>query len=430
MCARMEKLFLKNITLDDRQVDIQVSDGIIASITPSLASSPQEGSRVLDCSGKTAFPGFVNAHTHAAMSLLRGIGEDMALQEWLEHIWSIEAHLDEDVVYSGSKVAALEMIKTGTTSFNDMYWFSPMARKAAEEEGLGCLVSFTFLDNFNQDTADHQKESCLRMFESVPTWGPRSKFAVSIHSVYTVSEPLILWVTDFARKNGLRIHIHVCETRKEVEDCKASHGGLSPVEYLDSLGVLGPDVITAHALWLSGEDVEILGKRGVNCVHNINSNLKLASGYKFLWKELSEAGANVCIGTDGAASSNNLDILEAMKTSAFVEKAWRNDPAALPLHTLLDMATINGGKALGLKTGRIEEGWDADIQIVDTSSTFFLSPAPTLANFIYSAHSDCVSSLVSGGRLVMLDRRVPGEDDIIREGRKTVEIIKKYEYKK
>ena len=250
-------------------------------------------------------------------------------------------------------------------------------------------------------------------------------YSISIHSIYTVREEAIIRAAELARRNGLRIHIHLAETEAEVTDCKAAHGGLTPTEYFDSLGVLGPDVIAAHSLWLSEKDVEILGRRGVNCVHNINSNLKLASGYRFLWKELRDAGANVCLGTDGCASSNNLDMLEAMKTAAIVEKAWRKDPTALPIQELLDMATVNGGKALGLKTGKIQEGWDADIQIVDTDSTFFLSPAPFLANYVYSAHSDCVSSLIAGGRLVMRDRGVEGSKDVLEGGRSQLKQINK-----
>lgn len=425
----MDSIFLKNITLDGKQVDILVKDGKIAEIR-SFADA-QDDKRcaqddkciVLDCTGKTAMPGFVNAHTHAAMSLMRGIGEDMVLHDWLDHIWGIESHLDRPFVYSATKVATLEMIKTGTTSFNDMYWHSRMAMKATEEIGLRGLFSYTCLDNFDPEVTARQKDECAAMYEMVKENLGRQRFAVSIHAVYTVSEPLILWAADFARRRGLRIHIHLSETRKEVEDCKAAHGGLSPVEYFDSLGLLGPDVIAAHSLWLSDKDVEILGRRGVSCVHNINSNLKLASGYRFLCEELKAAGANVCLGTDGCASSNNLDMLEAMKTTAIVEKAWRDDPTALPLGDLLDMATINGGKALGLKTGKIEEGWDADIQIIDTDSSFFLSPAPFLANYIYSAHSDCITSLIAGGRLVMLDREVMGEKEILEEGRKALEII-------
>ncbi len=424
----MDSIFLKNITLDGKQVDILVKEGKIAEISFADAQDDKRCAQddkcfVLDCTGKTAMPGFVNAHTHAAMSLMRGIGEDMVLHDWLDHIWGIESHLDRPFVYSATKVANLEMIKTGTTSFNDMYWHSRMAMKATEEIGLRGLFSYTCLDNFDPEVTARQKDECAAMYEMVKDNLGRQRFAVSIHAVYTVSEPMILWATDFARKCGLRIHIHLSETRKEVEDCKAAHGGLSPVEYFDSLGLLGQDVIAAHSLWLSEKDVEILGRRGVSCVHNINSNLKLASGYKFLCEELKDAGANVCLGTDGCASSNNLDMLEAMKTTAIVEKAWRDDPTALPLGDLLDMVTVNGGKALGLKTGKIEEGWDADIQIIDTDSSFFLSPAPFLANYIYSAHSDCITSLIAGGRLVMLDREVMGEKEILEEGRKALEII-------
>ena len=219
----------------------------------------------------------------------------------------------------------------------------------------------------------------------------------------------------------------MAESEREDLGCKAAHGGLSPVEYLDALGVLGPDVIAAHTLWLSDHDIELLGKHKVNCVHNINSNTKLSSGYKFKWKELTDAGANVCLGTDGCASSNNLDILEAMKTTAIFQKAWRKDPSALPLQTLMDMATVNGAKAFGLKTGKIEEGYEADIQIVDADNTFFLSPGPFLANFIYSAHSDCISSLIAGGKFVMRDRKVFGEKMILK-GARTV--LNEIDYKK
>ena len=248
-------------------------------------------------------------------------------------------------------------------------------------------------------------------------------FTIGIHAIYSVSEELILWATEFARRHNLKIHIHVAESEREDLECKAAHGGLSPVEYLDALGVLGPDVIAAHTLWLSEHDIELLGRHHVNCVHNINSNTKLSSGYKFKWKELTEAGANVCLGTDGCASSNNLDMLEAMKTTALFQKAWRKDPSALPLKTLMEMATVNGAKALGLKTGTIKEGYEADIQIVDTDNTFFLSPGPFLANFIYSAHSDCVSSLIAGGKFLMRDRMVPDEKAILKGARGVLDEI-------
>ena len=419
----MDRIFLKDITLDGRQVDITIADGIIAKVEPhsDLAPKPASGVETVDCKGKAAVPGLVNMHTHAAMSLMRGVGEDMVLQDWLDHIWKIESGIDSDFVYWGTKAAALEMIRTGTTTFNDHYWHAASGARAAAEMGIRATSCYMFLDNFDKEKAELQKEQCQKLFSEAASWGPMNIFSIGIHAIYTVSEPTILWAVDFARRNGLRIHIHVAETEREDLDCKKAHGGLSPVEYLDSLGVLGPDIIAAHSLWLSDKDIEILGSRKVNCVHNINSNTKLASGYKFKWKELSEAGANVCLGTDGCASSNNLDILETMKTTALFQKAWRKDPSALPLGTLLDMATVNGAKALGIKAGRIEEGYSADIQIVDTDNTFFLSPAPFLANYIYSAHSDCVTSLVCGGRFVMRDRKVNGEKEILRGAREAIE---------
>ena len=315
------------------------------------------------------------------------------------------------------------MIKTGTTTCNDHYWFSPTARIAAAEMGIRSAVSYLFLNHNDKEEAQREKEQCLEMYETVPDWDARSIFTIGIHAIYSVSEELILWATEFARRHNLKIHIHVAESEREDLECKAAHGGLSPVEYLDALGVLGPDVIAAHTLWLSEHDIELLGRHHVNCVHNINSNTKLSSGYKFKWKELTEAGANVCLGTDGCASSNNLDMLEAMKTTALFQKAWRKDPSALPLKTLMEMATVNGAKALGLKTGTIKEGYEADIQIVDTDNTFFLSPGPFLANFIYSAHSDCVSSLIAGGKFLMRDRMVPDEKAILKGARGVLDEI-------
>ena len=250
-----------------------------------------------------------------------------------------------------------------------------------------------------------------------------SVFVISIHAIYSVSEPMILWAAEFARSKGLKLHIHLSETEKEVEDCKARHGGMSPVEYLDSLGILGPDVMAAHTLWLSDRDVEILGKRGVTCVHNVNSNLKLASGYKFRYNELRDAGANVCLGTDGCASSNNLDMLETMKTSAMIQKAWRNDSSAMPVGELISMVTSNAAQALGIDAGRVEEGALADLIIVDTDNYNFVSPGSFEANLIYSAHSDCISSVICNGQLVMKDRVVPGEKEILAQARKYVSKI-------
>ena len=414
----MGKILLKNIVKEGVVSDILIDGNTIAGIYPAATMTFGEDVSVVDCGGKTAIPGFVNMHTHAGMSMMRGIGEDIAFHEWIARIWEVESKVDQEWVYHATKVACLEMIKTGTTTFNDDYWHMPMAHKAAMELGIRPVLAYVFLDKNDPEEAERQKIQCQEVYDEAKKWNDHSTFTIAIHAIYSVSEEMIVWSTEFARKHGLKIHIHLSETQKEIDDCMAQHGGMSPVEYLDSLGVLGPDVIAAHTLWLSENDIRILGERGVTCVHNINSNLKLSSGYRFMYNELRDAGANVCLGTDGCASSNNLDMLETMKTAAMVQKAWRSDPSAMPINELMSMATANAGKGLGLNIGRIEEGALADILIVDTDSYHFLSPGTFEANLIYSAHSDSIDSVICNGKFIMQNRVVPGEKEILAEARK------------
>lgn len=408
---------MKNISVGDVRRDLLIEGGIIKRIEAAGACSGWDLAgdlESMDCGGKAAVPGFVNMHVHAAMSLMRGVGEDMKFHDWLSHVWRLEEKIDPEFIYWGAKVACLEMIRTGTTAFNDQYWHSSETRRAAAEMGLRCALGYTLLDGFDERKAALEQ---ARAEEDYELYGDCPVYVLSCHSIYTVSADTLCWAADFARRRGIPLHIHVSETRKEVEDCKAAHHGLSPVEYLDSLGFWGPDVIAGHCLWLSERDVRLLGDAGVTCVHNINSNTKLASGYRFLYNELRDAGANVCLGTDGCASSNNLDMLEAMKTAALVQKAWRDDPSALPIPELMQCASYNGAKALGIDAGRIREGALADIAIVDTDNSFFLSPAPFEANFVYSAHSDCIDSLICNGCFVMRHREVPGERGILDAAR-------------
>ena len=417
LLREMRMILLKDIIVDGKECDLLIEGNRISRIADA-GSLDVVGAEVMHCKGKVAIPGFVNMHTHAGMALMRGIGEDIAFHEWLARIWEAEKNLDEDYVYHATKVACLEMIKTGTTTFNDQYWYMPMAYKAASELGLRVFLSYVVCDRNDPDESERQKVQCEQMYEKSRTWTDLATLVISIHAIYSVSEPMILWATEFARARGLKIHVHLSETQKEIEDCMALHGGMSPVEYLESLGVLGPDVIAAHTLWLSDRDVEILGKHGVTCVHNINSNLKLTSGYRFRYNELRDAGANVCIGTDGCGSSNNLDMLEAMKTAAMVQKAWREDPTAMPIGELMDMVTVNPARVLDIDVGRLEEGALADIVIIDTDNYHFMSVAPFEANLIYSAHSDCVDSVICNGKFVMKNKVVEGEKEILAEAKK------------
>ena len=416
-------ILLRNIQFDGKPVNLFIQGQRIFRILPYPETEGLVADETVDCTGKAVIPGFINMHTHAAMILLRGITEDVPLDQWLSRIWAMEAKMDEEFIYWGTKAACLEMIKSGTTTFNDQYWFAPYARKAAVEMGIRPYISFVILDQFDKETAEKQRRKCIKLYEQSREWDEHSHLAMSVHAVYTVSEEMILWASQFAVDHGMKLHIHLSETRKENEDCKMAHGGLSPTEYLDSLGVLGPHVIAAHAVWLSDHDVELLGRHKVNCVHNINSNAKLASGYRFRHNDLKAAGANICLGTDGASSSNNLDMLETMKTSALFQKAWENDPSAMPLQELMDSATVNGARALGLDTGVIREGAIADLSLVDIDNSYFLSPGSFLANLVYAAHSDTISSVIASGRFVMRDRVVPGEKEILTEARKVLKQI-------
>ena len=415
-------ILLKNILHQNRRTDILIGDdGRISHIGPATEQLP--GTDVVDGTGYAVIPGFINMHTHAAMILLRGIHEDLSLYDWLNNIWKIEARLDRDFIYWGTKAACLEMVKSGTTTFHDQYWFSPHARQAALDVGLRPVVSFIFLDSHNPELARKQREACLRLYERTLDWEGETPFAISIHSVYTVCQENILWANQFALDHGLKVHLHLAETRAEDEDCRHAHGGLSPTEYFEQLGILGPHVIAAHALHLSDSDVRILGDRHVNCVHNIDSNLKLASGFRFRYNELRNAGANVCLGTDGAASANNMDMLEHMKNTALLQKAWRHNPAAMPLKELMDCATVNGARALGIDTGVIREGAWADLSLVDLNNTAFLSPGSLEANLVYAAHSDVISSVMVKGKWVMRDRHVPGEEEILEGARRVLSQI-------
>ena len=420
----MTSILLRDVTLGDERKDILIGQGRIRKIGPvgSCAEWDLAGDLdMMDCSGMVAIPGLINMHTHSPMSLMRGIGEDMLFHEWLAKIWKVEEHLDHDFVYWGTKVACLEMIRTGTTTFNDQYWFFDSSVKAAREMGMRIATGYDVMDKDSREEAARQKDQCLAKSEAFLHAGdPGHIYELAFHAIYSVSEEMIVWTNELSARYDVPLHIHLSETRKEVEDCKVQHGGLTPVEYLDRLGVLSPRLLAAHTLWLSPHDIELLAARGVHCIHNINSNTKLSSGYRFLYDEMRDAGINLCLGTDGCASSNNLDMLEAMKNAALFQKAWREDPSALPLPELLDMTTRNGAKALRLDAGRIEEGVVADIVLVDTDNTFFLSPGPFLANFIYSAHSDCIDSVICDGRFLMRHREIPGEREIITEARKVL----------
>ncbi|MBR0534311.1 MAG: amidohydrolase [Bacteroidales bacterium] len=405
----MSEILLKNVYTNGRRTDILVRGNIIAKIADGIEAP---GAEVIDCSRMAAIPGFINMHTHAAMTMTRSAKEDMKLHPWLQYIWKIEAHFDEEILYWGNKLACLEMIKTGTTCFNDMYWGVDIAARACDEMGIRGVHSYCMLDNGNMEKAEKERRALLRAFEKSKSFSSLNMFAVSVHAPYTVCEDNMRFAAMFAEQNNLLLHIHLSETEQEIKDAQREWG-CSPVEYCESLGILSDRVIAAHSLWLSPHDIELMGAYGVTAVHNINSNLKIASGYKFPMEELMAAGANVTLGTDGCGSSNNLDMLEALKTAAIVQKAWRRNPEAIPLETLLKIGSENAAKALGLNAGKIEEGRLADIALIDMNNVWFTPNYDFEANLVYSANSSCIDTLICDGRIVMRGRKVEGEQEIL-----------------
>ncbi len=403
-------ILIKEILFNNSKYDILIKENKIEKIEPHLQC---DSCMVIDGKGKAIIPGLINMHTHAAMTLMRGVGEDMELKDWLYNkIWPIEQKLDDELVYWGTKLACLEMLKTGTTCFNDQYWNLEAAVKAVSEMGLRSIQPFVILDLGDKSKSETIKKECIEAWEKSKKWGPLNSFAIGIHAPYSVSEEMIVWGCNFARDNNLLVHIHLSETENENKESIDLHG-LTPTAYLEKLGVLGANVIAAHCLWIDNNDMAILAKRGVKVVHNINSNLKIASGYKFRYNEFRDSGIVVSLGTDGCASSNNLDMLETMKTTALLQKGWRRDATALPINELMDLSTKNAGIALGINIGEIKEGALADLTIIDIDNYAFTPNINLNANLIYSANSSCVNTVICDGKILMKERVVKGEDKII-----------------
>lgn len=408
-----ERLLLKDVVLNGVPCEILISGGRITEIGRGIGSASDD---VIDCMGMTAMPAFVNMHTHSGMTLFRGMAGDCPLHEWLDRVWKAEALMGPEIFYWGTKLACVEMIKSGTACFADMYWDIDRTCEAVRESGMRALLTYCFLDGGDMDKAARQREECGRMYALSLEWPDRMKFGVSIHAHYTVCDANMLWAAAFAREHGLLLQTHLSETVKENEEHYARYG-MSPTLRLESMGILGKNLIAAHCLWLDDADVDALGRHGVTAVHNINSNLKLSSGYRFRYRELKAAGANLTIGTDGSGSSDSLDVREALKTAALVQKAWRGDPSAMPVGELMAMATVNAGKALGTSAGLIEKGAPADIMLIDTSSPAFIPCYDIAANLVYSANSSSVDTLICDGRVLMYRRRIEGEDVLLEKAR-------------
>ena len=417
-------IFIKNILLDEQTTNISIKGDKIHAIGTDLV--PAADDTIIDGANMAAFPSFANMHGHAAMSLFRGFGDDHNLSDWLNQwIWPNERNLDSEIIYWGVRLACLEMIKSGTTAFADMYFFLPDAARAVEESGIRAILSQSFVDLHNPEMTANVRREVEGMEQMICEWNSShtlTQFSNAPHAIYTVSNETLKFFADFCHRHNLLYHIHMSETNSEVEN-SLKDNGCRPYELLDRLGILeqmGSHFLGAHSLHLSQHEIELLGKYHCNVAHNPNSNLKLASGHKFLYNELRNAGVNVTLGTDGCSSSNNLDMIEATKVMSLLQKGWRNDPLAMPASEALNVATVNGFKALGVDAGEVAVGKTADLMLVNLDNLAFVPNNNTMSNLVYAAHGDCVDTVICNGKIVMRHRHVDGEEETIREARRIV----------
>ena len=402
-CSKLENdfgsprsLLLKGVLLDSRQSNILIRDGRFADID-APAETPAD--KVVDASGLAILPALYNTHNHAAMTLMRGYADDMPLEKWLqEYVWPFEDKLTAADIRRGSDIAVSEMLSSGSVFFSDMYFEIDETVKAVEESGMRAAIGITVMENHSK-SVEEQKMQYVRDWKD-PTGG-RIQLVMAPHSVYTVGPDKLKRSAAFARKNGLRLHIHVAETRTEVQNCIRDYG-TTPVRYLDSLGFLGPDVIAAHCVHVDAEEWKILAGRGVTVAHCPCSNMKLGSG-RFPYELAIESGCRITLGTDGASSNNNLDLREEMKFAALLAKV-AGDPSLLPATEVFRWASRNGAEAFGLDAGEIARGKLADAILVDLGRSSMQPCHNLVSNFVYSADSSVIRHVICDGQLVYTAR--------------------------
>ena len=406
-------IVIKNVLLNDRRTDILIEGNKITSVSNNIKTEGIE--IIIDGSNKAAFPGLVNGHTHAAMTFFRGYGDDLPLEEWLNtKIWPNERNLTDEIVYWGTKLACLEMIKTGTTTFNDMYFRFKESARATDEMGIRGVFPQLMFDGLDPVQAKKvQSRISAKDFEG--NYSSRIMFSIAPHAIYTVSGGSYKWAMDFAKDHNIIVHTHLAETQTEYQN-SIKNFGMSPIRYLNSLGVLRHNLVIAHCLWLDEDEIKMLADNDVKVVHNPNSNLKLASGHRFLYNEMNDKGICIGLGTDGCSSSNNLDMIEAMKMMSLLQKGWRLDPTALPAEETIKVATENGARALNINTGKIEVGKLADIFLVNINTTAFTPfNNNTASNLVYAANGNNVDTVICDGKVIMKNRKVTGEEEILQK---------------
>lgn len=398
---------------DDRiweRYALAVSAGKIVDILPQReANEKYRAAEIVDLDQHALIPGFINAHTHAAMSLMRGFADDLPLMEWLHrYIWPLERHwMDEAFVRDGTELAIAEMIRGGVTCFNDMYFFPEIAAKQVVRSGIRACIGLIVVDfpSAWADNANAYIDKGLALHETLSEQ-PLIRTVFAPHAPYSVSDDALLRLRDLAGKLGLPIHMHVHETRDEVDQGLERYQ-MRPFRRLQELGLLGPSFTAFHMTQMIDEEIEKLAEVGGSVVHCPESNLKLASGFCPVAKLL-DAGIDVALGTDSAASNNDLDMLGEMKTAALLAKGVAGNAAVVPAHTALRMATLNGAKALGIdaEAGSLTIGKSADITAIRLDGLETQPLFEPVSQIVYAANRDQVSDVWVAGRRLLKSREL------------------------
>ena len=398
-------ILLKEVILRGRTVCIRITDGKIAAVAPELPDTPDDTEVFPGNRRFAVMPPFYNTHTHAAMTLLRGFAEDLELFDWLNHhIWPAEAKLTPDDIYAGTRLATVEMIRSGTVWFNDSYWHPEAAFRAVKESGMRAVFGMLYLNGVIDNTGAANR----RIAEAVQ--GEKLlRICHSPHAIYTVDTPTLRRIAREMEHDGLPVHIHVAETAKEVQDCLREHGK-TPVEYLDSLGLIGERSMLAHCVHLTDHDREIIARRGAYIAHNPVSNLKLCSGL-FDFEKARAAGCRITIGTDGCSSNNNLSMLDEMKFAALTAKLTGGTPTAGRTADIHRAATATGAEFAGIDAGEIAPGTAADLLLIDLNHPVLSAGHDLCADMVYAATSEVIDSVMCDGKFLMKHGVIPGEAD-------------------